>query len=80
MFEFSWPWLFLLIPLPLLLLLLKPIASNSNTRLRIPGFAKHALNNPNSAPQSRRLSIFEWLLWLLLVSAAANPTWQCGPN
>lgn len=79
MFEFSWPWLFLLLPLPLLLLLLKPAASNSNTRLRIPSFAKHNLSNQTIEPHARRLSIYEWLLWLLLVSAAANPTWLDEP-
>ncbi|MDA8939132.1 vWA domain-containing protein [Pseudoalteromonas marina] len=79
MFEFSWPWLFLLLPLPLLLLLLKPAASTNNTRLRIPGFAQHSLSNQSIEPRSRRLSLFEWLLWLLLVSAAANPTWLDEP-
>ncbi|WP_273048970.1 VWA domain-containing protein [Pseudoalteromonas sp.] len=79
MFEFSWPWLFLLLPLPLLLLLLKPAASNANTRLRIPSFAKHNLTSQSIEPQSRRLNPLEWIIWLLLVTAAANPTWLDEP-
>ncbi|HBW97218.1 MAG TPA: IMP dehydrogenase [Pseudoalteromonas sp.] len=79
MFEFSWPWLFLLLPLPLLLLLLKPAASNAHTRLRIPSFAKHNLASQSLEKSARKLTIFEWLLWLLLVTAAANPTWLDDP-
>ncbi|MBH0055502.1 VWA domain-containing protein [Pseudoalteromonas sp. SWXJZ94C] len=79
MFEFSWPWLFILLPLPLLLLLLKPLASNTNTRLRIPSFSKHNLTNQSIEQGARRLSPFEWAIWLLLVIAAANPTWLDEP-
>ena len=79
MFEFSWPWLFLLLPLPLILLLLKPAANNANTRLRIPSFASHNLSNQSIEPSARKLNIIEWLLWLLLVTASANPTWLDEP-
>lgn len=79
MFEFSWPWLFLLLTLPLLLLLLKPAANNAHTRLRIPSFAKHNLASQSLEKSARKLTIFEWLLWLLLVTAAANPTWLDDP-
>ncbi|TMO71165.1 IMP dehydrogenase [Pseudoalteromonas sp. S3776] len=79
MFEFSWPWLFLLLPLPLLLLLLKPAASSAQTRLRIPSFAQHNLATHSFEQGTRKLSIFEWTLWLLLVTAAANPTWLDEP-
>jgi Ca-activated chloride channel family protein len=79
MFEFSWPWLFLLLPLPLFLLLLKPTANNSTTRLRIPSFASHNLNNQHVEPSARKLNTLEWLLWALLVTASANPTWLDEP-
>ena len=79
MFEFSWPWLFLLLPLPLILLLLKPAANNANTHLRIPSFASHNLSNQSIEPSARKLNIIEWLLWLLLVTASANPTWLDEP-
>ena len=79
MFEFSWPWLFLLLPLPLVLLLLKPAANDANTRLRIPSFASHNLSNQSIEPSARKLNIIEWLLWLLLVTASANPTWLDEP-
>ena len=79
MFEFSWPWLFVLLPLPWLLRLLKPLHSEGNTRLRIPSFAKHNLGAQVVQQQARGISIFEWLVWLLLVTALANPTWLDEP-
>lgn len=79
MFEFSWPWLFILLPLPLLLLLLKPAVNNAPTRLRIPSFAKHNLTSQSVEAHARRLTPFEWVIWLLLVIAAANPTWLDDP-
>ncbi|CAM4392785.1 vWA domain-containing protein [Pseudoalteromonas ostreae] len=79
MFEFSWPWLFVLLPLPWLLRLFKPVHSEGNTRLRIPSFAKHNLGAQVVQQQARGISIFEWLVWLLLVIALANPTWLDEP-
>jgi Ca-activated chloride channel family protein len=79
MFEFSWPWLFLLLPMPLLLLFLKPVANNTHARLRIPSFAKHNLINQSIKHSARRLKPFEWIIWILLVAAAANPTWLDEP-
>ena len=79
MFEFSWPWLFVLLPLPWLLRLFKPVHSEGNTRLRIPSFAKHNLGAQVVLQQARGISIFEWLIWLLLVTALANPTWLDEP-
>ncbi|MBB1342350.1 VWA domain-containing protein [Pseudoalteromonas sp. SR45-6] len=79
MFEFSWPWLFVLLPLPWLLRLFKPVQSEGNTRLRIPSFAKHNLGAQVVQQQARGISIFEWLVWLLLVTALANPTWLDEP-
>ncbi|MBB1293779.1 VWA domain-containing protein [Pseudoalteromonas sp. SR44-5] len=79
MFEFSWPWLFVLLPLPWLLRLFKPVHSEGNTRLRIPSFAKHNLGAQVVQQQARGISIFEWLVWLLLVTALANPTWLDEP-
>ena len=79
MFEFSWPWLFILLPLPWLLRLLKPLASEGSTRLRIPGFAKHNLASQIVQQHTRGISVFEWLVWALLVCAIANPTWLDEP-
>lgn len=75
MFEFSWPWLFILLPLPWLLRLLKPVPSEGSTRLRIPGFAKHNLASQVAQQHTRSITVFEWLVWALLVCAIANPTW-----
>ncbi|TMN73594.1 IMP dehydrogenase [Pseudoalteromonas sp. S1727] len=79
MFEFSWPWLFILLPLPWLLRFLKPVHTEGNTRLRIPSFAKHNLATQVAHQHTRSISAFEWLIWALLVSALANPTWLDEP-
>lgn len=79
MFEFSWPWLFVLLPLPWLLRLLKPVPSEGSTRLRIPGFAKLNLASQVAQQHTRGISVFEWLVWVLLVCAIANPTWLDEP-
>lgn len=79
MFEFSWPWLFLLLPLPLLLRLFKPATAETQTRLRIPGFAKHNLASQVAKQHPRSINLLEWLLWVLLVCAIANPTWLDEP-
>ncbi len=79
MFEFSWPWLFLLFPLPWLLRFLKPQNTNSETRLRIPGFANNNLATHKAAKKSQSVNGFEWLIWLLLITAIANPTWLDEP-
>jgi len=79
MFEFSWPWLFLLLPLPWLLRFLKPQNTNSETRLRIPGFANNNLAAHKAAKKNQAVNGFEWLIWLLLITAIANPTWLDEP-
>jgi len=79
MFEFSWPWLFLLLPLPWVLRFLKPQNTNSETRLRIPSFANNNLATNKVSDKSQRVTGFEWLIWLLLISAIANPTWLDEP-
>jgi Ca-activated chloride channel family protein len=55
------------------------VHSEGNTRLRIPSFAKHNLGAQVVQQQARGISIFEWLVWLLLVTALANPTWLDEP-
>ncbi|WP_404339034.1 vWA domain-containing protein [Pseudoalteromonas mariniglutinosa] len=79
MFEFSWPWLFLLLPLPWLLTLLRPVKQQGQLRLRIPGFTKNDLTSQFIHQPSRKISITEWLIWIMLVSAVANPTWLDEP-
>ena len=79
MFEFSWPWCFVLLPLPWLLSRFMPLKQQGQLRLRIPGFAKLGLNNQAVQQHSRKVSLLEWLVWVLLVVAIANPTWLDEP-
>lgn len=79
MFEFSWPWCFVLLPLPWILSRFMPLKQQGQLRLRIPGFAKLGLNNQAVQQHSRKVSLLEWLVWVLLVVAIANPTWLDEP-
>ncbi|MBQ4831843.1 VWA domain-containing protein [Pseudoalteromonas sp. MMG010] len=79
MFEFSWPWLFILLPLPMLLMLFNQHDKNTHTRIRIPGFAKQYTAQGQASQAKHKLSLFDWLIWLLLISASANPSWLDEP-
>ncbi|WP_440056743.1 vWA domain-containing protein (plasmid) [Pseudoalteromonas sp. T1lg65] len=79
MFEFSWPWAFVLLPLPWLIEKLKPSTTQAMLKLRIPSFANLQLNAPQYKQSGGRVKWVELLVWLLLVTALANPTWLDDP-
>lgn len=79
---FAWPWLFLALPLPWLWHVLLRPAMRSEPALRAPFFA--ALHNvttqgPAIAPRPIRRQALGWLVWVLLVCAAARPQWLDEP-
>jgi Ca-activated chloride channel family protein len=76
MFEFAWPWLFVLLPLPwLVAYLFKPAPVHEGAALRLP----IALNDFGAVgganPVSRWKRLFAWIVWALLLLAAARPQW-----
>ena len=83
MIEWLWPWMLLLAPLPWLVRRLAPAASGVTPALRAPFFDEW---RELSRGQSRRKAaagrlplIALWLLWLLLLLAAARPVWIGEP-
>ena len=76
MFEFSIPWLFLAVPLPILMYFLCKKADHVGAGLRVPFFDSIASWQKGHGNQ---LKWFRWvvllLIWLLLVTAAAQPKW-----
>lgn len=77
MFSFAWPWLFALAPLPLLMRLLPKAKSKPLVALQLPTY-----NLLQDAPNREVKRGFPWLLflvWLLLVTAAARPQWLGEP-
>ncbi|WP_439184851.1 VWA domain-containing protein [Carboxylicivirga taeanensis] len=87
LFEFKYLWPFLLLPLPLLVRWLLPAFRKRRTALLHPRFrAKASLLNQqprHSAWVSKRPLINEitlWLIWLLLVTAAAHPQLSGEPE
>lgn len=73
--EFAWPWLFLLLPLPLLMRLL-PSRPRREAALRVPDLGRFRDFDAAGMQGVRRIGLrllLLWLLWLMLVAAAARP-------
>lgn len=81
MFEFAWPWLFWLLPLPWLSRWLLPAARNAE-RLWLPQASQltpGGATSPGRTSRTWRQQLLLWLIWLLLLSAAAQPRWLGEP-
>ena len=78
MIEFAWQWILVLLPLPWVLRWLLPASRRSEgAALKVPFY--HDLNVPQQvqAPQkqSALILILLWIVWMLLLLAAARPQW-----
>ncbi|WP_163834041.1 vWA domain-containing protein [Spartinivicinus ruber] len=82
MFEFNWPWILLLIPLPIFVYWLAPPAKQQQAAIRVP-FYQSLASATDSHQQSSQSNRFQRLLviliWLLLISALAQPRWVGSP-
>jgi Ca-activated chloride channel family protein len=83
MIEWLWPWFLLLAPLPWLVRRFAPPARNREPALRAPFYDEwRQLGSDQGSRGSagHRLPLFAlWLIWLLLLLAAARPTWIGDP-
>ncbi|MEM8561414.1 MAG: VWA domain-containing protein [Pseudomonadota bacterium] len=83
MIEWLWPWMFLFLPLPLLLRKLCPPAQTREQALRAPFFSEWQQLRSGDAAIGATGTWFPllllWLLWLMLVTSAARPTWIGEP-
>jgi Ca-activated chloride channel family protein len=83
MIEWIWPWLLLLAPLPWLVRRAIPAATSQQPALRAPFY--HEWQQLSGAQPSRAAhggvvpTVALWLMWLLLLVAAARPTWIGEP-
>jgi Ca-activated chloride channel family protein len=77
---FDWPWLFLAAPLPWLVRRLLPPAPAAAARwLRLPFYAELTAGAVQPRTGSRVRRLLPWLVWLLLLTAAARPQWLGPP-
>ena len=79
MIEWIWPWILVLAPLPWLVRRALPVARSQDPALRAPFYEewqKLGAGQGARGGDSRLLpALALWLLWLLLLLAAARPTW-----
>ncbi len=84
MIEFQLPWVFLLLPLPWLAWrFLRPAPEGGDGALRVPFYAAlRALpsSGRGASRRSRAVAALKVLAWVLLVTAAAQPTWMGDPR
>jgi Ca-activated chloride channel homolog len=77
MLEFEWWWVFILLPLPWILRYILPAKHEAEpSALRLPFFQEWVIMERNTSQQARADQSFKWrltLIWILLVSATANP-------
>jgi Ca-activated chloride channel family protein len=74
-FLVAWPWLLALLPLPLLIRYLTPRASGGGQRaLKVPWYASVSRGKAEGVRQPF-LHALAWLLWILVLLAAARPQW-----
>lgn len=80
MFEFQWPAAFLLLPLPWLMRRLLPAAAEQGAALQVAFIARlQALEQGRREPRKRVVAWPFLGIWLLLLCAAARPTWLGEP-
>ncbi len=83
MIEWLWPWLLVLAPLPWLVRRLVPAARSQQPALRAPFYEEWQQLSDSQGNRSARgqalPTVALWLIWLLLLLAAARPTWIGEP-
>lgn len=83
MLSFNWPFMFLLLPIPLLIIgLIRPIQRTHFGALRVPFYRQIIASSDQQKPQlnTRYFELITTLLaWLLLITAAARPTFHGDP-
>ena len=79
MIEWTWPWLLLLAPLPWLVGRITPTATSQQPALRAPFYQEWRQLSEAQGSRTGRGGIIPlillWLVWLLLLTAAARPLW-----
>ena len=79
MIEWVWPLAFLLLPVPLLVRMLWRPLERQQAALTVPSVELFKISSDTAAGTGRdklpwRIMLL-WLIWILLVSAAARPQW-----
>ncbi|MGI9274729.1 MAG: vWA domain-containing protein [Endozoicomonas sp.] len=84
MLELQWPWILLATPLPLLIhFLVRPAQRASGAALKVPFYRQlveiAGQSRQNTLKNKNWQAILPWLVWTLLLLAAARPAWLGEP-
>ena len=76
MFSFEWLWMFAALPVPVLIRWLLPPMNSQSQSLTVP-FALSSEISSSAVQSKKNISsqVLLWLIWALLVTAAARPQW-----
>jgi Ca-activated chloride channel family protein len=80
--QFAWPWVFVLAPLPLLVRWwMPPAPAAMSMALKLPFYHELQSASPGqrASAGSRLRQVAAWLIWTLLLLAAARPQWLGEP-
>ena len=84
MIEWLWPWMLLLAPLPWVVRRFAPAVRSRDAAIRAPFFEQwQQLRREQTGRSARGAALPQltlWLIWLLLLLAAARPTWIGEPG
>lgn len=82
MLTLDWPWLLLLLPLPWLIRRYSEPVAQQQAALQVPFYEQLTSSQaPHSGARIRPLNgAVLWLIWLLLLAAAARPLWLGEPQ
>ncbi len=74
-FLLAWPWLLVMLPLPILVrVLVRKVSGMGMMAMPVPWFS-HVSGVSGKAVRQPILHVLAWLLWALVVVAAARPQW-----
>ena len=80
MLEFSWWWMFLALPLPLLMRWMPPRPRATLASVRVPfSLPGDVPGTTTRAAVGQWRAVILWLVWGLVVTASAQPTWLGEP-
>ncbi len=75
MITLMWPWVFILVVLPLVMVRLPRVSGRQLSTIRYPLFSQLPASQQTTTSAHTIFRLVSWLMWLMLLTAAARPQW-----